>query len=100
MFETETTQEEYNSQKRVLSLMDYVSPKVFPNDGEIHVIGGNTYKDPKRVHVRSSYCGVRIPKVWILMTKYCYKQTLKTTQATDPKFETCEEVFNNIPDSF
>ena len=69
--------------------------KVFPNDGEIYAIGGNTYKDLRRKCLcrriwRKDLEGMDPHDKELLRANF----EDNPVEATDAKFETCEEVFD------
>ena len=102
MFETETTQEEYNSPKRVLSLMDYVSSKSFPQMTvrSMLLVVTPLQRSSKRVHARSSLLWRKDPEGMDPHDKVLLQANFEDNPEKQliSKFETCEEVFNKYPD--
>ena len=106
MFETETTQEEYNSLKESIVRDGLREPvKVFrANDGEIYAIGGNT-----RTKILKESACLEVPVLWRkdlegmdpydkVLLQANFEDNLRVEATDSSKFETCEEVFNKYPD--
>jgi hypothetical protein len=106
MFETETTQEEYNSLKESIVRDGLREPvKVFrANDGEIYAIGGNT-----RTKILKETACLEVPVLWRNdlegmdpydkeLLRANFEDNLRVEATDSSKFETCEEVFSKYPD--